>query len=40
MMDTDNEPLLDRHLKYLKLPFMREQHHPIGQTGRQRRLVS
>lgn len=30
MMETDNESLLDRHLKYLKLPFMREQHHPLA----------
>jgi DNA replication protein DnaC len=33
MMDTDNEPLLDRHLKYLKLPFMREQHHPLAEQA-------
>jgi len=35
MMETDNESLLDRHLKYLKLPFMREQHHPLaGQAAK------
>jgi DNA replication protein DnaC len=33
MMDTDNESLLERHLKYLKLPFMREQHHPLAQQA-------
>jgi DNA replication protein DnaC len=33
MMDTDNESLLDRHLKYLKLPFMREQHHPLAKQA-------
>jgi DNA replication protein DnaC len=33
MMDTDNEPLLNRHLKYLKLPFMREQHHPLAEQA-------
>jgi DNA replication protein DnaC len=33
MMDTDNEPLLDRHLNYLKLPFMREQHHPLAEQA-------
>lgn len=33
MMDTDNESLLDRHLKYLKLPFMREQHHPLAEQA-------
>jgi DNA replication protein DnaC len=32
-MDTDNESLLDRHLKYLKLPFMREQHHPMAKQA-------
>ena len=32
-MDTDNESLLDRHLKYLKLPFMREQHHPLAKQA-------
>ena len=33
MMDTENESLLDRHLKYLKLPFMREQHHPLAKQA-------
>ena len=33
MMDTENEFLLDRHLKYLKLPFMREQHHPLAEQA-------
>jgi len=33
MMDADNEPLLDRHLKYLKLLFMREQHHPLAEQA-------
>ena len=33
MMDTDNESLLDRHLKYLKLPFMREQHHQFAKQA-------
>jgi DNA replication protein DnaC len=33
MMDTENESLLDRHLKYLKLPFMREQHHPMAKQA-------
>jgi DNA replication protein DnaC len=33
MMDTDNESLLDLHLKYLKLPFMREQHHPLAKQA-------
>jgi hypothetical protein len=33
MMNTENESLLDRHLKYLKLPFMREQHHPLAEQA-------
>jgi DNA replication protein DnaC len=33
MMDTDNLSLLDRHLKYLKLPFMREQHHCLAEQA-------
>ena len=33
MMNMDNESLLERHLKYLKLPFMREQHHPLAQQA-------
>ena len=33
MMDTDNESLLDRHLNYLKLPFMRDQHHPLAEQA-------
>jgi DNA replication protein DnaC len=27
------EPPLDRNLKYLKLPFMREQHHPLAKQA-------
>ena len=27
------EPPLDRNLKYLKLPFMREQHDPLAQQA-------
>jgi len=33
MMDTDTESLLDRHLKYLKLPFMLEQHHQFAEQA-------
>ncbi len=33
MMDTDNLSLLDRHLKYLKLQFMREQHYPFSEQA-------
>jgi DNA replication protein DnaC len=33
MIGMDNDPLLDRHLKYLKLPFMREQHHPLAEQA-------
>jgi DNA replication protein DnaC len=32
-MDTENESLLDRHLNYLKLPFMREQHHQFAEQA-------
>ena len=35
MTDTaavPNSPL-DQHLKYLKLPFMREQHHPLAEQA-------
>jgi DNA replication protein DnaC len=35
MMETEHESLIDRHLKYLKRPFMREQHHPLaGQAAK------
>ena len=33
MTDTVNDSLLDQHLRYLKLPFMREQHHPLAQQA-------
>jgi DNA replication protein DnaC len=33
MIDTDTESLLDRHLNYLKLPFMREQHHQFAEQA-------
>ena len=33
MTDTQPELALDRHLRFLKLPFMREQHQPLARQA-------